>query len=279
MTYFHTTLIASALTASLTSSALYAHESCNVDLSAGFTIDANSTEFLQEAGGNSNTKRSLYKIVDGKTLFIESKSIQLTQAQQLLLKKYDDKIRHLVPEVKSVAIEGVQLAVDGVNLAFNGLLGEGNKVAADLTEELNLIREEVVAKLSIEKGISVGIEGLESDELLGKDFDQRIESSVEKAVLNSMGSILIAMGQQMMSADGDEQSFEKRMENFGESIEQEMTARSAVIEKKAEALCVSIANVDALEEQLKAEIVQLSKTNVFTVTQEYDEEETHNTEM
>ncbi len=94
-----------------------------------------------------------------------------------------------------------------------------------------------------------------------------------------MGSILIAMGQQMMSADGDEQSFEKRMENFGESIEQEMTARSAVIEKKAEALCVSIANVDALEEQLKAEIVQLSKTNVFTVTQEYDEEETHNTEM
>jgi len=278
MTYFHATLIASGLTASLASSALYAHESCNVDLSAAFTMDPSSTEFLQEEDGKSNAKRSLYKIVGGKTLFIESESIELTRAQQLLLKKYDDKIRQLVPQVKSVAIEGVDLAVDGVNLAFNGLLGEGNSVAADLTKELNLIREEVVAKLSIENGISVGIEGLESDELLGKDFDQRIESSVEKAVLNSMGSILIAMGQQMMTSGGDEQSFETRMENFGENIEQEMTARSAVIEKKAEALCVSIANVDALEEQLKAEISQLSKTNVFTVTQNRNEEETHHTQ-
>jgi hypothetical protein len=275
MTYFHATLIASALTVSLAPSALYAHESCNVDLSAGFTIDTSATEFLQEEQGNSNKKRSLYKIVDGKTLFIENKSIELTQIQQELLKKYDDKIRHLVPQVKSVAIEGVDLAVDGVNLAFNGLLGEGNRVAADLTEDLNLIREEVVAKLSIENGISVGIDGLESDELLGKDFDQRIESSVEKAVLNSMGSILMAMGQQMMTADSGEQSFETRMENFGESIEQEMTARSAVIEKKAEALCVSIAKVDVLEEQLKAEIAQLSSTNVFTVTQGSDEEKNH----
>jgi hypothetical protein len=267
MTYFHATLIASTLSASLASSALYAHESCNVDLSAGFTIDSSATEFLQEENANSNTKRSLYRIVGGKALFIENKSIELTETQQALLKKYDDKIRHLVPQVKSVAIEGVDLAVDGVNLAFNGLLGEGNSVAADLTKELNLIREEVVAKLSIEKGISVGIDGLESDELLGNDFDQRIESSVEKAVLNSMGSILIAMGQQMMTSGGDEQSFETRMENFGESIEQEMTARSAVIEKKAEALCVSIAKVDLLEEQLKAEITQLSNTDIFTVTQ------------
>jgi len=267
MTYFHSTLITSALTASFASSALYAHESCNVDLSAGFTIDTSSTEFLQEESGNSDTKRSLYRIVDGKTLFIESKKIELSADQQALLKKYDDKIRYLVPQVKSVAIEGVDLAVDGVNLAFNGLLGEGNSVAADLTKELNLIREEVIAKLSIENGISVGIDGLESEELLGKDFDQRIESSVEKAVLNSMGSILIAMGQQMMTSGGDEQSFETRMENFGESIEQEMTARAEVIEKKAEALCVSIAKVDLLEEQLKAEITQLSNTNVFTVTQ------------
>ncbi len=278
MTYFHATLVASALTASLASSAVYAHQSCNVDLSAGFTINASATEFLQAEGEKGEKNRSLYKIVEGKKLFIENKSIELTDSQQALLKKYDDKIRHLVPQVKSVAIEGVDLAVDGVNLAFNGLLGEGNSVAADLTKELNLIREEVVAKLSIENGISVGIEGLESDELLGKDFDKRIESSVEKAVLNSMGSILMAVGQQMMTADGDEESFETRMENFGESIEQEMTVRAAVIEKKAEALCVSIAKVDVLEEQLKVEIAQLSTTNVFTVTKESDEEETHNTE-
>ena len=271
MTYFQASLIASALTASFISTSVSANESCNVELSAGFTINNTSIEFLAEQADNTNEKRSLYKITDGKQLSIGTASIELNQDQQALLQQYDTKIRNLVPQVKTVVIEGVDLAVEGVNLAFNGLLGEGNSVASDLTKELETIREQVVSKLSIENGISVGVEGLESEELLGKDFDQRIDSVVEKAVLNSMGSILIAMGQQMVSSGNDEQSFEKRMENFGESIEREMTVRTDKIEKQAQALCVNIAKVDVLEERLKTEIKQLSSTNIFTVTQSHDE--------
>ena len=273
MTYFHPTLIASALTLSFASTAVYANTSCNVDLSAGFSIKADSTEFLQAEGDNNEKKRSLYTIIAGKKLLVENQEITLSDDQQALVNKYDEKIRHLVPQVKSVAIEGVDLAIEGVNLAFNGLLGEGNAVAADLTTELTLIREQVSTNLSIEHGVSVGVEGLESEGLLGKDFDKRIESAVEKAVLNSMGSILIAMGQQMVASEGDERNFETRMENFGEKIEHEMTTRSAVIEKKAEALCSSIAEVDALEEQLKLEIEPLAGINIFTVTQKHYQEE------
>lgn len=276
MTYFHATLVASTLTTVLASSAVYAHESCNVDLSAGFTINANSIEFLKE---NNKEKHSLYKITDGKQLYVGNDKVALTDKQKNLVEQYDAKIRELVPQVKSVAIDGVDLAVEGVNLAFNGLLGEGNAVAADLTKELKIIREQVVANLSIEKGISIGADGLESEELLGKDFDQRIESAVEKAVLNSMGSILMAMGQQMVSAEGDEQSFETRMENFGETIEHEMTTRSEKIEEKAQALCINVAKLDALEEKLKAEIKPLANTNVFTVTQGQYNDEKHASSM
>ena len=272
MSYFHATIIASALTASLASSAVYANESCNVDLSAAFTINPSSIEFLTEGETNaeqSQTKQklSLYKIIDGQKLFIAKQSVKLTPEQQALLKKYDEKIRELVPQVKSVAIEGIDLAVEGVNLAFNGLLGEGNKVGAELTQELELIRVQVAANLSIENGISVGTEGLASEELLGKDFEQRIKSAVAKAVLNSMGTIMLTIGQQMLTADSDGQSFETRMENFSETIEQEITVRSAQIEKKAQALCLNVAKLDALEEQLKAEIKPLANIKVFTVTQ------------
>lgn len=279
MNYFHATLIASTLTTALASSALYAHESCNVDLSAGFKINTHSIEFLQADSEGSDEQHSLYRIKDGKQLFIGNEQVTLTNKQKALVKQYDDKIRQLVPQVKSVAIEGVDLAVEGVNLAFNGLLGEGNAVAADLTKELKLIREQVVANLSIEKGISVGVDGLESEELLGKDFDQRIESAVEKAVLNSMGSILMSIGQQMVSAEGDEQSFESRMENFGETIEHEMTTRSEKIEEKAQALCINVAKLDALEEQLKAEIKPLAHTNVFTVIQGHHDDDKHASSM
>ncbi|AAZ26329.1 MULTISPECIES: DUF2884 family protein [Colwellia] len=277
MTYFHATLIASALTVSFASSAVYANKSCNVDLSAGLSINVNSIEFLQDEAGNDEKNLSLYKIIEGKKLLVDNQHIDLSDDQQALVKKYDEKIRRLVPQVKNVAIEGVDMAIEGVNLAFNGLLGEGNAVAADLTTELTLIREQVSTNLSIEHGVSVGVEGLESEGLLGKDFDKRIESAVEKAVLNSMGSILIAIGQQMVASEGDDRNFETRMESFGENIEHEMTTRSAIIEKKAEALCISIAEVDALEEQLKVEIEPLARINVFTVTQKNYEEESHPT--
>ncbi|WP_019027056.1 DUF2884 family protein [Colwellia piezophila] len=270
MTYFHATLVASAITLSLASSAATAFESCNVELSAGFTIDANSIEFLQEKSKHDEQQVSLYKIIEGKKLFIDNKSIKLSSQQQALVQQYDEKIRHLVPQVKSVAIEGVDLAVDGINLAFNGLLGEGNSVAASLTKELELIRTQIESSLTIENGISIGVDGLENEALLGKDFEQRMDSVIEKAVINSIGSIMIAMGQQMM-ADDDGQSFQQRMESFGETMEQEMTTRSAQIEKKAQALCVDIAELDALEEQLKAEVEPLAHTNVFTVTVENTE--------
>ena len=109
-----------------------------------------------------------------------------------MVQKYDE-IRHLVPQVRNIAIEGVNLAIDGLNLAFNSLLGKGNYVTMDLTKELTLIRKGVVAKLSIKNGISFGIKGLESEELLIKDFDKRIETAIEIAVLNFMGHILIAI--------------------------------------------------------------------------------------
>jgi hypothetical protein len=273
MIYFHASLIATAVMASFIPTLVSANESCNVELSSGFTINSHSIEFLAEQADKNKEKRSLYKITDGKKLFVSNESIKLNQAQQKLIEQYDTKIRHLVPRVKSVAIEGINLAVEGVNLAFNGLLGEGNTVALGLTKELEVIREQVASNLSIEKGISVGVEGLESEELLGKDFDKRIETAVEKVVLNSMGSILIGMGQQMLSAKGDELSFEKRMENFGDTVEHEMTVRTEKIEKKAKALCVDIAEVDRLEERLKTEINQLASTNVFTVIQSLDESE------
>ncbi len=279
MTYFHATLIASTLTTVLASSAVYAHESCNVDLSAGFKINTNSIEFLQAEHEGSDEQHSLYRIKNGKQLYVDNDKVDLTDKQKALVEQYDAKIRELVPQVKSVAIEGVDLAVEGVNLAFNGLLGEGNAVAADLTKELKLIREQVATNLTIENGISVGVDGLENEELLGKDFDQRIESVVEKAVLNSMGSILMAMGQQMIAGEGDEQSFETRMEKFGDTIEHEMTARSEQIEEKAQALCINIAKLDALEEQLKAEIKPLANTNVFTVTQGHHDDEKHASAM
>jgi hypothetical protein len=272
MTIVQTAFIASILTASFAPIDVNAHNACDVDLTAGISINHNTIEFFKAKASKNEDSRNLYKITQGKYLFIDKQSIELSQSQQALISEYDARIRQLVPQVKNVAIEGVDLAIDGIGLAFIGLLGEGNNVSADLTRELEEIREQVTTKLSIEEGVTLGIDGFEGEDLFGKDFEQRIEKLVEKTVLNSMGTMLMAMGKQMISADDKEESFETRMEKFADSIEQEMSVRADTIKAQAQGLCRSIVKVDSLEEQLKDNIKSLSHIDVFTVTYgQYDD--------
>ena len=258
MIFSFRTIIVGTLSSAIASFPLYAQNSCNVELTSQVTINNNTIEFFDK----DNHHKSLYKIENNKHLFIKGSTHHLNTEQQQLVTNYSHSVRSLVPEVQAVVIEGVDLAIDGVNLAFNGLLGEGNALADNLTSELAKIRDEALSQYSIEQGFSVG--GAQ-DELKIEQYEQRIESIVEKTVMNSMGSILIALGQQMLSSDGQGENFETRMEKFGETMEAEMEKRAEQIEQKAQALCQSIKAVDKLEEQLKFSINELAQTDVINI--------------
>jgi len=254
------TLIALTLISVFVSKTLYAHESCDVDLEAGLTINESSIEFFDP----DKNKQVLYSIDDDYQLTVRGDNVSLNDEQQALVEQYSTSIRAMVPQVRNIAIEGVDLALEGVNLAFNELLGEGNDVGADLTQELSSLREEVAERFTIANGFTIGENGLEGDELLGEEFEQRIESAVEKAVMGSMGSLLVALGQEMMFSGGNTDAFETRMESFGENIEHEMESRAEKIELKAESLCLAAVEIDQLEEELKSSISSLAGINVIT---------------
>ena len=255
------TLIAVTLLSVFISKSLYAHDSCNVDLEAGITINELSIEFFDP----DKKQQPLYIIDSHNNLIVDGNTVTLDSHQQELVTQYSSNIKAIVPKVRGIALEGVDLALEGVNLAFNELLGEGNDLGADLTQELSSLKEEVSTRFTIENGFTVGENGLDDDELLGEEFEQRIESAVEKAVMGSMGSLLVALGQEMMFSGGDTDAFETRMENFGENIEHEMESRAEKIEQKAKLLCLDVVKIDQIEEQLKASIEPLENINVITV--------------
>ncbi|WDE10542.1 DUF2884 family protein [Thalassomonas haliotis] len=249
------TLLASTLI--LTSTSLYAHDSCDVELEGGIKIDSTGIEFMQD-------KKPVYSIFEDNRLMVDGKSIDLNAGQQALVTEYATSIRSIIPEVKSIAIEGIDLAVEGVNMAFDELLGAGNDVGADLTRELTALRDEVQTRFDADKGFYVDEHGFAGEEFLGDEFEQRIESVVEKAVRDSMGSLLIAVGQQMLFS-GDTGAFETKMASFGDKIATEMEARGAELESKGEQICLSVVEIDNLEEQLKAEISELEHINILKV--------------
>lgn len=263
------TLIVVTLIAVFISKSLYAHNSCDVDLEAGLTINESSLTFFE----SENKSRTLYAIDSDHNLTVQGEDVSLNDNQQELVKRYNTNIRAMVPQVRSIAIEGVDLALEGVNLAFNELLGEGNEIGTELTGELSNLRDEVGERFTIENGFTIGENGLEDDELFGEEIEHRIESAVKKAVMGSMGSLLVALGQEMMFSGGDSNGFETRMENFGESIESEMESRAEKIEQKANSLCLAAVEIDRLEEELKSNISSLENINVITVkhTREYKE--------
>lgn len=253
------TLIAATSLSLFSATAAYAQNSCDVNLKAGITINKSRLEFFE----SKNKQNTFYTIDNKHNLTVRGKPISLNTNQQALVEQYATSIRTIVPQARSVAIEGVDLAIEGVNLAFNQLLGDGNNAGADLTKELSFLKQELAEKFTIEHGFTLGENGLDDSELLGDDFEQRIETAVQKAVVNSMGTLLVALGQQMFSG-GDTKAFEARMESFGENVEREMELRAEKIEVKANSLCASLVAIDQLEEKLKSSITPLADINVIT---------------
>jgi hypothetical protein len=255
------TLIATALilasTSSFASNVSFTNDSCDVDISGGIKITATVIEF-------SKNKKSLYKIVDNEMLYVDGEQINLSHSQQSLVTDYSNSIRATLPEVKDIALDAIDLASDGVNLAFNELLGEGNDISTEITAQLSEIRKEVDEGFTNDKVISFDEDGFSGDEFFNEGFEKRIESAVESTVQNSIGSLLIAVGQQMLFSGGDMDTFETRMENFGERIEQEMESRGEEIEKRGEALCQSVVAIDALEDQLTHDIEELEDFNMLS---------------
>ncbi len=243
---------------------LLAHQSCDIELSAGLEIKPTSMAFFEQGSGSENSKWALYAIDKNESLSIKGEKISLTDEQSALVNAYDTHIRQLVPKVKNIAIEGVNLAIDGVSIIFNSLLGEDNTVGQDLIIELTGLKQQLDVNLSDEHDIIIGVDGLESDILLGEDFEQRIESAMERAVMGSMGSLLVALGKQMIN--DDDQGFESKIDTFSQTIEREMESRAKIIEDEVEKLCADFIELERIETKLQESIEELQSINVFNVS-------------
>lgn len=254
------TLLATAVLLSTTTA--FAHDtsfssdSCNIELNAGVKINKNFIEFTKN-------DQALYKIINNEILIVNGKEVELNDYQQSLVLEYSTSIRSVLPEAKELAFDAIEIAVEGVNLAFNELLGENNDVGEDLTEHLYGIRDEVDRRFASENEFYIDEHGDFADDFFNEELEQRIEAAVEDTIQNSLGSLLIAVGQEMLFAGGDMEAFEARMENFGEQIERDIEYRAEKLEKRGEALCHTVYKIDGIETQLSQSIDELSDFNVI----------------
>lgn len=250
------TLIASILLLATGSAA--AHNACNLELDAGLRITGDSIEFYDAA-------QPIYKIVGDKYLVVNGQALTLSHAQQKLVESYAKGIRAAVPEVRGMALDGIDLAIDGITLAFDGLLGEKNQITTQLTTELNNVKSDVNRYFSSGAPISFNRGSEDTPDFLGKQFETRIERIVETSVQNSIGDLMIAMGKEILLSGGDMDAFEQRMNKFGDQMSLQMEARAAGMEARGEKLCNAMLNINAIEEQLKHTVPAVESFNLIRV--------------
>ncbi len=242
----------------LMTGAAAAHDSCNLELDAGLRISEDSIEFYE-------ADKPSYKIVDDQYLVVNGQTLKLTAGQQDAVTGYAKAIRAAVPEVHSMALGGIDLAIEAVALTFDNLLGEKNQVSAQLTTELNNAKGDVNRYFTSGRPISLNLANQDTPDFLGKQFETRIERIVETSMQNSIGSIMVAMGKELLASGGSMKAFEARMNKFGEQLELQMDAKAAGLEEQGKKLCGTMQSVDAREEQLKLAVPAVQSFNLFRV--------------
>lgn len=226
-------------------------EGCDVSLNYDVVIEPQKLVLSQ---GDAEA----YRVDHGK-LFVNGEQVELNAKQRKILNTYVDEVSTQVPEVIEVVNEAVSLATEAVTMAFTPLFGEQTSAKFE----------------GLMEGISERIEGVAyqhgdkfylgaTEDSVEEAFNEEFEKEIESLVQNSLGSMMMALGGQMLSSDGD--SFEQKMEAFGEKmesigddIEKQFELQGQNLEYKADKLCENFERLLVIEAQMRDEIPQLNK--------------------
>ncbi|QYJ79792.1 YggN family protein [Shewanella acanthi] len=201
--------------------------------------------------------KEMYRMEIDK-LFIQGKQVSLNDKQKTLVNQYSDAVSTQVPEVIGLVNEAVSLASQAVSMALTPLLGDA---AGSKLDEMMAGVQKRVDETASKQGDSYYLGATEAS--LQNTFDEEFEQEMENLVQSAIGALMINIGSQMLSGDGESfeakmEAFSQKMDGIGEDIKQKMEVQSKGIEAKANALCDNFEKLMVLENQLRQEVPELS---------------------
>ena len=263
------TLLAASLSLTMMAPAVMAHdtdgnhgnfsfgsEQCNLEFNNSLRLDKNVIEITDE-------DNQVMRIDNRANVYIEGKKVELSNAQRAAVSDYADGLREQLPQVADIALEGVKLA--------SVALAEVSKTLdIPAFESLGSLMNDVSTEIhnSFYDGDTFVFDQDNLDAMgaaFGSEFEAKIEKAVEETMMESIGSILVAVGSELLSSGGDMNAMENKFENMGKAIEEKMEKEAAGLEKKAEALCGSFLVLAQQENELQSLLPGIKNYDLFTV--------------
>ncbi|XQF91167.1 YggN family protein [Pseudoalteromonas espejiana] len=236
----------------------FSNEQCNVEFKNDVRIKPSELEIF-------TAFNQFMRFNNNGDLTVNGEEVSINSEQRQALTQYSDTLRTQLPEVANIALDGVKIAGVALEEVANAFNIDGLN---DLSGLMDGIKVEVENTFYQQGTFVMGQQSFDQfGENFEQQFEQQIETVVESAVMQSMGSILVALGSELMCSGGDMDAFEQRMENMGEQIEEKVELHANKLEQRAHALCDNFADIAQQEQQLVAQLPQLKGYELFTIKQ------------
>lgn len=234
-------------------------QQCDINFNYGVIIDPAHVRIV-------NNGQTYVQINGQHQLFVNGREISLNDEQQRQLSEYTTGIRSQVPAIVSIAIEGVELGLKAVNKVISSLTGENSASHQQFQEKFDEMKFRLRTRFNhSDDSYYIAPQDFDDfDEIFAGEFENEIETIVS----DSVGTILVAVGEAMTHRE--EQSTEQRVETFdqriktmGNDIKLDISNQANALEVKAGKICASLVTLDDIENKLQLEIPALSEFNLI----------------
>jgi len=243
-------------------------QNCSVNFNYGIVIDPKNIRMLDQG-------MTYIQINQDQQLFVRGREITLSTAQQKQLEHYSIGIREQIPEIVSIAIEGVDIALKAVNKVISGLTGENSATHQKIQEKFEEIKWRIRARFNhSNQNYYLASQDLDDfDDLLSGEFEQEIE----EIITESVGTILMAVGESILNSNKNDTlsnseervtTFDQKMKHIGKNLKIDVDSSITALESKAEQFCLSLVELNKVEAQLQQTIPELKNYNLIE-TQQY----------
>lgn len=177
-------------------------------------------------------------------LLVDGRAIALSRADADRIAEYEATIRELVPEVKAIATEAIEIAFTAVNEVARTFATDADlaRVTAKLAEARAKVSSHVAASFDHEPWDDA-------------QFEKMIETTVTDLVPEIAATAASSAVYAALSGDESKvREIEAKAERLERTIEEQVERRADALEKRAESLCPIVEGLDDIEAQLALRI-------------------------
>ena len=234
-----------------------AQSKCDVELGHGLII----TDSVIRIVDNGQTR---VQINNDNQLLIQGYWIDLSERETQVLHEYSKGIRDTVPELVSLATDGVNLGLSAIEQVVEGMSDKKPEV---LQTQLKYVERALMDKFK--RGDDFFFIAPQSLSKIDDFFTKEISQKIHSAVYGSLGAILMSLGDAFKSREGNIEDritdMGQRMDIITKEIDKSLQKKAQQLESKADEYCECLNTLDETEARLQAIVPRLAAYDLVQI--------------